>query len=188
MKTFREYLIESKKIYNFKVKIAGEIPKEFESELKQRLEKYKVITFEKLATTPVQKLPIDFPNIANTEVTVYSVIVEYPVTAIEISTHLKEMEISEEYYRVRGSSEPTEIDQLSMDDEPTGEAMLDEQDMDKGVGKIKHKDYFGADFNKSFLKNLEKVAKERDKEDGKGEYKIPKVKQQKVGTKSAIGS
>lgn len=185
MKTFREYLIESKKIYNFKVKIAGEIPKEFESELKQRLEKYKVITFEKLATTPVQKLPLDFPNITNKEVTVYNVIVEYPVTAVEIATHLKEMEISEEYYRVRGSSEPTEVDQLSLDDETKKEAVLTAQ-YDKE--NIQHKDYFGADFNKSFLKNLEKVAKERDKEDGKGEYKIPKVKQQKVGMKSAIGS
>jgi len=187
MKTFREYLSESKKVYNFKVKVAGDIPENFEKELKERLEKYKVITFEKMKTTPVQKTPLDFPELTNKEVTTFSVVLEYPVTAPEISTDIRDMGVEESCYRVRGSGEPSEVDQLSLDEEPSKEPVLNDSEYKDSVD-VKHKDYFGSDFNKSFLKDLSKAAKERNKEDGKGEYKLPKAKEDKAGKKSAIGS
>lgn len=187
MKTFREYLAESKKVYSFKVKVAGEIPEDFEKNLKERLEKHKVVTFEKLKTTPVQKTPLDFPELTNKEVTTYDVVLEYPVTSPEISTDIRDMGLEESCYRVRGSEEPSEVEQLQMDNEPSGESVLNDSEY-KTSDNVKHKDYFGDDFNKSFLKDLSKTAKDREKETGKGEYKLPKVKQDKVGKKSAIGS
>jgi hypothetical protein len=60
--------------------------------------------------------------------------------------------------------------------------------MEKGTGKIKHKDYFGDDFNKGFLKDLSKTAKQRTKDGFAAEYKMPKQKTDKVGAKSALGS
>jgi hypothetical protein len=187
MKTFREYLAESKKVYSFKVKVAGEIPEDFEKNLKERLEKHKVVTFEKLKTTPVQKTPLDFPELTNKEVTTYDVVLEYPVTSPEISTDIRDMGLEESCYRVRGSEEPSEIEQLQIDNEPSGESVLNDSEY-KTSDNVKHKDYFGDDFNKSFLKDLSKTAKDLEKETGKGEYKLPKVKQDKVGKKSAIGS
>ena len=183
MKTFKEYLTENKKAYSFKVKVAGEVPENFQESLKTKLERCKVITFEKMSTTPIQKLPLDFPNKSNMEVTVFEVVTEYPITPPEIAEMIKNSGITEDCFRVRGSSEPTEMDQLLMDNEP-----LDEQDMDKGTGKIKHKDYFGDDFNKSFLKDLTKAAKDRKKEGTNVEYKLPKGKQDKAGARSALGS
>jgi len=38
MKTFKEYLTESKKVYSFKIKVAGEVPEKFEENLKSRLD------------------------------------------------------------------------------------------------------------------------------------------------------
>jgi hypothetical protein len=187
MKTFREYLAESKKIYSFKVKVAGEVPKDFEKDLKERLEKHKVVTFEKMKTTPVQKTPLDFPELTNKEVTTFEVVLEYPVTAPEISSDIRDMGLEESCYRVRGSGEPSEVDQLQVAAEPSGESVLTDNEYKDG-DNVKHKDYFGDDFNKSFLKDLSKTAKERDKESGKGEYKLPKTKQDKLGKKSAIGS
>jgi hypothetical protein len=187
MKTFREYLAESKKVYSFKVKIAGDIPENFEKDLKERLEKYKVVTFSKMKTTPVQKVPLDFPELANKEVTTYDVVLEYPVTSPEISVNIKDMGVEESCYRVRGSGEPSEIDQLTIDNEPSEEPILTDSEY-KDSDKVNHKDYFGNDFNKSFLKDLSKTAKERNKENGKGEYKLPKAKEDKAGKKSAIGS
>jgi hypothetical protein len=98
------------------------------------------------------------------------------------------MGLTETYFRVRGSSEPTEQEQVLAAAEPSGEALLDENDLDSGSTKIKHKDYFGDDFNKSFLKDLSKTAKQQKKENGQGEFKLPKNKQDKEGAKSAIGS
>lgn len=178
MKSFREYLTESKKVYNFKIKVAGDLPEKFQEDLKTRLGRCGVITLEKVGTTPIQKVPLDFPNHENMEVTIFEVVCEYPVTAPEISVDVKELGIREECFRVRGSGEPSEVDQLG----------LDEDQKEIKEVKIKHKDYFGQDFNKGFLKDLEKSAKERKKESGQGEYKLPKAKEDKTGAKSALGS
>lgn len=188
MKTFKEYLTESKKTYNFKIKVAGEIPEDFEDQLKNKLNRCKVVTFEKMKTTPVQQVPLDFPNLSNKEVTIYEVVTEYPITSPEITKDIKDLGLSEECFRVRGSMEPTEIEQSSTgDDFKQLDALLLDSNY-KETTNAKHKDYFGDDFNKAFLKELTKTSKERNKEVGKGEYKLPKAKQDKVGTKSALGS
>jgi len=188
MKTFKEYLTESQKVYSFKVKIAGELPEKFQEGLKTRLNRCKVMTLEKVTTTPIQKLPLDFPGMENKEVHIYEVVCEYPITAPEIIQDIKGMGIDEACFRVRGSSEPSEEEQVTIDKEPSGEALLSETDLDKHTGKIKHKDYFGDDFNKSFLKDLDKTSKARKKDQGQTEYKLPKAKIDKAGTKSPMGS
>ncbi len=188
MKTFKEYLTESKKVYSFKIKVAGEVPEKFQEGLKQRLERCKVVTLEKVSTTPIQKVPLDFPELENKEVTVFEVVTEYPITAPEISVDVKNMGLDEACFRVRGSNEPTEAEQVLADSEPSGEALLDENDLDKGTGKIKHKDYFGDEFNKGFLKDLAKAAKDRKKDGVQIEFKLPKAKEDKAGAKSAVGS
>ena len=192
MKTFKEYLAEGKKVYNFKIKVAGELPENFEKNVKDRLGRCKVLTFEKVSTTPIQKLPLDFPNHPNTEVTIFEVVCEYPITSPEIISEIKEIGLPESCFRVRGSSEPTEVDQIllqdNMENEPSGDALLDDAQY-KEVTKVKAKDYFGNDFNKGFLKDLAKTAKQRKKDnEGQAEYKLPKVKQDKEGAKSAVGS
>jgi hypothetical protein len=99
------------------------------------------------------------------------------------------MGLEESVFRVRGSGEPSEEQKTLANDEPSGESILDENDLDKGATKIKHKDYFGNDFNRTFLKDLEKTAKQRKKEEsGPTEYKLPKAKGEKTGLKSAMGS
>ena len=188
MKTFKEYLAESKKVYSFKIKVAGELPEKFQEGLKARLERCKVITLEKQSTTPIQKVPLDFPTLENKEVTVFEVVCEYPITAPEIAVDIKNMGLDEDCFRVRGSSEPSEQEQVLADAEPSGEALLDEIDLDKGNTKIKHKDYFGDEFNKGFLKDLSKAAKDRKKDGVQTEYKLPKAKTDKAGAKSAMGS
>ena len=61
MKTLKEYLTESKKVYDFKVKVAGDVPESFQENLKTALERCKVLKLEKISTTPIQSLPLDFP-------------------------------------------------------------------------------------------------------------------------------
>lgn len=187
MKTFKEYLAESKKVYSFKIKVAGELPEKFQEGLKARLDRCKVITLEKQSTTPIQKVPLDFPTLENKEVTVFEVVCEYPITAPEITADIKNMGLDEDCFRVRGSSEPSEQEQILANAEPTGEALLNDGQY-KEATDAKHKDYFGDDFNKGFLKDLSKAAKDRKKEGVQTEYKLPKAKTDKAGAKSAIGS
>jgi hypothetical protein len=139
-----------------------------------------------MKSTPIQKTPLDFPTMENKEVHVFDVVLEYPVTSPQIAEEITAMGMMSECFRVRGSSEPSEIDQILADDEASGESVLAEPEYKDA--KVKHKDYFGDDFNKSFLKDLAKTAKERVKEGTGAEYKLPKLKQDKAGAKSAMGS
>ena len=187
MKTLKEYLTESKKVYSFKIKVAGELPESFQENLKTSLERCKVAKLEKISTTPIQSLPLDFPTMSNCEVHIFEVTCEYPITSPEISNDLKSLGLTEETFRVRGSDEPSEMEQVFADTKSKTEVLL--ADATAGDNKIKGKDYFGDDFNKTFLKDLEKAAKQRKKgQDGPTEYKLPKAKADKAGLKSAMGS
>lgn len=187
MKNFKEYLSESKKTYSFKIKVAGELPKNFQEDLKTQLGRCGVLTFEKTGTTPIQELPLDFPAKKNCEVHMFEVICEYPITAPEIASDIRELGFNEDSFRVRGSMEPTEVEQVLRDELLSDEALLTDSDYkEAGPTKVKHKDYFGDDFNKGFLKDLEKAAKTRKKEGVQVEYKLPKTKADKAGISSPV--
>ena len=81
MKSFKEYLTESKKIYEFKIKIAGDLPPGFEKQVKSGLDKFDVQSISKPKRTPIQESPIDFPNAKFSEVSVFSVVLNYPTTS-----------------------------------------------------------------------------------------------------------
>lgn len=163
MKSFTEYLNESKKFYSYKIKLAGELPENFVDDVKARLAKYEVASFEQVQKTPIQKLPIDFPEMENAEVTIYEVTTEYPVTPPQIEQEIKEMGIDHTRFRVRNPNEPSEIDQVIMDleeDDKEKSALLDQSNYED-MSEIDQSDYFGDDFNKQFLQDLAKASKER---------------------------
>lgn len=195
MKTFKEYLSESKKTYSFKVKVAGDLPEGFADDLKARLDNRGIMQFEQMKTTPVAQVPHDFPELKNMEVHTFDVMTEYPLTTTEIEKEIFEMGCCQTgYYKVRNSASPTEIDQITAGSNADYEGALLHDNEYKDSAKVKHKDYFGDDFNKSFLKDLSKEAKERKKELGTDKLKAdvyqdtPKLKQDKAGVKSPVGS
>ncbi len=108
MKNFREYLAESKKNWTFRVKVAGELPEKFESTLKTTLEKWDA-SVDYAGATPVQKLPLDFPQLENKEVHIFDVTANYPVTAPEITNMIRErVHLSTACFVVKGCCDPTE--------------------------------------------------------------------------------
>ena len=195
MKTFKEYLSESKKSFSMKVKIAGDLPESFADDLKSRIENRGIITFEKMKSIQVEDAPHDFPELKNMEVHTFDVMTEYPLTPTEIEKEIFEMGCCQPgYYKVRNSASPSEIDQITAGDNADYEgALLHDNEYKDGM-KVKHKEYFGDDFNKDFLKTLSKEAKERNKELGHNKLKAdvyqdtPKLKQDKAGIKSPVGS
>ena len=166
MKTLKEYLTESKKVYSFKIKIACDLPEGFEANFKAALENYSVSRFEKTKTTPVQESPMDFPEVKNASVTMFEVDLEYPIISPEIVNILAaDLGCREEHVRVRGANEADiEYDPSA---ETNAKALLDTP-YEKGA---KFKDYFGDAYNKSFLKDLEKASKQRKKDLGQKDVK-----------------
>jgi len=166
MKSFKEYLTESKKVYSFKVKVAGDLPENFLENLKSSLSGHDVVNLEEVTKTPVQKLPLDFPEVQNAEVTVFEVITEYPITAPELERMVTDLGITSSRFKIRGSGEPTEIRQIEMEveeEEKQETALLNDSEYSE-TSEIDHKDYFGEENKSSFLQDLLKVQQERIKE------------------------
>jgi hypothetical protein len=188
MKSFREYLAESKKMYTFKVKVAGDLPEGFVDDLKKSLSDKHASHIEKINSTPIQGQPLDFPALQNSEVTIFEVACEYPINTQEMIERIKNLNLPESKFIVRTGADIGDYERETFEIDPDGnfKVLLNSED-DKNQ-KIKHKDYFGSEFNKDFLKDLQKTSKDRKKDNEQGEYKITAQKEDKAGAKSAMGS
>ena len=80
MKTFREYLAESKKTYPFRLKVAGELPENFVNDLKDCIGKANPTIIEK-SKTPIQATPLDFPDQRFSHVNIFDISCNYPTTS-----------------------------------------------------------------------------------------------------------
>ena len=160
MKTFKNYLQESASVkkYDFRVKVAGDFTTEQESKLQTMLARYQVETFKKIGTTPIQELPLDFPQVKNCEVSIYEVSLNYPTTQQELTEYLSTgLEVSRQKLVVRKPGEPTEEYQHVEANPRTG-ALLDDPDY-KEAGDPKFEDYYGDKYNSGFVKELNDLLK-----------------------------
>jgi len=164
MKNFKEYLTESQKRYVFKIKIAGEMTNEQEAALKSSLERFVTNTFKKAGKTPIQELPLDFPNIKNAEVNIYEVSLDYPTTQHELTEFVAQaVKKHANYVVVRRPGEPSEEYQTPATVRKG--ALLDDPDY-KESPNAKFEDYYGDKYNSGFVKELNDILKLQRKERG----------------------
>lgn len=157
MKNFKDYLTESKKQYDFRIKIAGDFTTEQEQGLKTALERYSLANFKKSGKTPIQQLPLDFPQVKNCEVSIYEVVLDYPTTQFELTEYISNScGINKSHLAVKRPNEPTEEYQHQ---EPKREgALLNDPDY-KEAGNANFEDYYGDKYNTGFVKELNEILK-----------------------------
>ena len=179
-KTFKEHLTESKKQYDFRIKIAGDFTAEQENTMKNLLGRFKIgetLTGFKKTTTPIQSLPLDFPQVKNCEVNIYEVILDYPTTQFDLTEYLsRELNVSKQNLVVRSPYEPTEEYQTPVE-KRTG-ALLNDPDY-KEAGSPKFEDYYGDKYNSGFIKELNDVLKLQRRDRGE---QIPSAESAKFNT------
>ena len=179
MKQFKDYLSESKKQFDFRVKIAGQFTTEQEAAMKSLLSKFAVSGFKKTATTPIQALPLDFPQVKNCEVNIYEVLLDYPTTQQELTEYLTtSLGVNKQNLVVRRPGEPSEEYQTIT--EPREGALLNDPDY-KEAGSPQFEDYYGDKYNTGFVKELNDILKLQRKE--RGEV-IPTEGEAKYNTES----
>ena len=167
MKSFKEHLTESKKKYDFRIKIAGEMTTEQEDNMKRLLGRFTVdntLSGFKKSKTPIQALPLDFPQVKNCEVNIYEVVLDYPTTQFELTEYLAaELGVNKQHLVVRSPNEPTEEYQNV---QPKREgALLTDPDY-KESPNAKMEDYYGDKYNSGFVKELNDILKLQRKERG----------------------
>lgn len=183
MKQFKDYLSESSKKYDFRIKIAGEFTAEQADTMKALLGKFQVSGFKSAGKTPIQELPMDFPKIKNAEVFMYETVLDYPATAWELHEYLStNMGISKDKMVVRRPGEPTEAEQKKT--EARTEPLLTDSDYKESVNAT-FEDFYGDKYNTGFVKELNDILKLQRRE--RGEV-IPETTAAKFNTDSPAGT
>ena len=84
MKNFQQYLAESERTYNYRIKIVGDIAPDFVKQLEEKMAQFDVVKISRPKTTPVQLKPADFPKHSNDSVTSMDVEFRYPAIEPQI--------------------------------------------------------------------------------------------------------
>ncbi len=84
MKNFKDYLAESQRTYNYRIKIVGDLPTGFAKALEEKLKQFDVVKLSEIKVTPVQAKPADFPAYENDRVNSMDVEFRYPAIEPQI--------------------------------------------------------------------------------------------------------
>jgi hypothetical protein len=111
MKSFTEFLTESTKQYNFRIKVAGTLSDDQVDRLEAAMEKWGLQSINKPKVTPIQKHPADFNNLKEIEVSIMDMTLDYPATPQEIIARMTEYcTVNPEYIKVYNSDDPNQAE------------------------------------------------------------------------------
>lgn len=161
MRSFTDILNESYKTYQFKIGVAGDLPEKFSDSLRMALEKYSLKNLSNGKSTPVQKQPLDFPQLQNTEVTYYEAEVYYPTTPQVLHEYLSQMcSVNRGCLVVKNEYDPLNTEyEVSTKDE-NYEPLLTKTELEATSAQ----EFVGQTRVMDLLKELEKAKKEQSKE------------------------
>ena len=80
MKSFAQYLTETRQTFDYRIKICGDVDAKFINELEEKLQQFDVITMSEPKKTPIQKTLPDFPGMENESMSIIDVTFNYPAT------------------------------------------------------------------------------------------------------------
>ena len=154
MKSFKEYLVENKKIYKFKIKVVGDCPKDCAEKIKLALSEYSVASVGTAKTTPISANHKDFPEHKNVAMSVFDATTHYPATSEQILNKVAQgLGMSPGSVKVLNEKEQEEVLLNHANDEATGEAIGGTD-----YEKVDNQDLVG-DKRLTFLKSLKNEEK-----------------------------
>ena len=164
-KSFVNYVAENKTEYKYVLKFAvNEMTDVMIDQLEAGLAKYDVKSASAFRKTPIQESPLDFPNVKNTAVFICDLTLGYPGSLDFLRTYICNcMGISPACLAVYSENDPRQIetdlylDRNSEEYKKKYKTRLGSDPEDTG-----DKNLYGDGYNVSFLKELEKVRKERE--------------------------
>ena len=162
MSTFKDYLTESAKSYDYKIKVAGQIADDFASKLESALAKFEVANMSAGKKTPIMTMPLDFPQLSNEEVTIFDVTTNYPASSNVMKEYLSDiLRVPATHIVVRKPGEPTEQYQDDMQVAKKSEYANKLLDLEyKDAPKTNAEDIHSTKANMSLLKELLKDRQE----------------------------
>ena len=153
MKTFSQYLTESEKTFDYRIKICGDINAELLKMFREKLKKFDPVKISDVKTTPVQARPADFPGETNQRVTMIDGSFRYPATPPQIQQMAELCGIAVNHVCVNDLhwSEGMDLELAGIAEENTPAILQKEYPVDSAEQKQLKKDY--ADGNQQVVRN-----------------------------------
>jgi hypothetical protein len=155
MKNFKDYLAESERTYNYRIKIVGDLPTGFLNLLKSKLDQFDPEKIGAEKSTPIQAKPADFPAFENEKVTSLDVMLRYPAIEPQIKQIARLLGLDENKIIMQTVAyDDNNADyQKKLEEQP--ESLLDDTDYPADDAKQKEliKDYSTGPYDHAVLKN-----------------------------------
>ena len=110
MRSLKQYIVESVHTYNYTIKIAGNVDKNFLDMFKFNLKKFDPVKISDPVSTPIQKSPYGFPDLENEPVHIIKAEFRYPATEPMIQQIAQLLGYNVNYVRVVGTKFDDSID------------------------------------------------------------------------------
>lgn len=187
MKSFKVYLAESHKTYDFRLRIAGEMPTGLDAKLKQFLEAYNLVGVKTVKRLPIQESPL-FPNMGPVEINVVDLSLQYPCTEDQLIGLICEaLDCHQSCVRLTPANSPFESamegkEQSNLD----GDVVLSKEEMS---AQTPDKDLVGDNRIPNLIKELEETRRYEYTEAAGGKTPPGKTTNDfKQGNLSPVGS
>lgn len=158
MKSLKEYLTESVKTYDYRIKIAGDLDNDVLNAFEKGLAKFDVVKMSTPKKTPVVKSPAGFPELANQEIHIIDVTFNYPATAQEVTELWHRLGGDPNKFRMltKGYDDAADEQAVKTEESPILEKDLPKTDAEQQELK---KDYSAVGKDKAVVKNSADGAK-----------------------------
>lgn len=110
MKNFQEYLAESQRTYNYRIKIVGDVEPAFVKALEEKLKQFDPVKITAIKKTPIQLKPADFPAHANESVNSMECEFRYPAIEPQIQQIARLLGLDENRIRLLTSAHEESLD------------------------------------------------------------------------------
>lgn len=155
MKKFRDYLAESERTYNYRIKVVGDLPTGFYNNLKSRLDQFDPLSISDIKSTPIQAKPADFPTQENEKVSSFDVKLRYPAIEPQIKQFARLMGFDENKIIMQTSVHDDSVDEEQAKRDAQPESLLADTDYPAPDAEQKalKKDYSADPYDHGVLKN-----------------------------------
>jgi hypothetical protein len=125
--------MESVHTYNYTIKIAGQVDKNFLDMFKYNLNKFDPVNIGEPKSTPIQKSPYGFPNLSNQSITIIKAEFRYPATEPMIQQIAQLLGYQVDMVRVVGTDFDDSIDseQVGYENEMSHSPLLNHPELEE---------------------------------------------------------
>ena len=155
MKNFKEYLAESERTYNYRIKIVGDTAADFVKMLEEKLRQFDPVKVTEIKKTPIQAKPADFPAHANESVSSMDVEFRYPAIEPQIQQIAQLLGLDPNRIRLLTSSYEDSMAEEKAKIEEQNKDLLTDTDLPAPDAEQKalKKDYSTGPYDHAVLKN-----------------------------------